>query len=86
MRGADLLRVAKTYRVMTDSLDAILAANTAVPRADFLKLNIQGGELPVLNGATSALNDALGVQTEVSFVESYVGRPMFSDVDAYLRE
>mgnify|MGYP000916879771 CR=1 FL=1 len=33
----------------------------------------------------NALRDVLGVQTEVSFVESYVGRPMFSDIDAVLR-
>ena len=77
--------MAKTFRVATDVLDAILASDAPSTSVDFMKLNVQGGELPVLQGAPVTLRNVLGVQTEVSFVESYVGRPMFSDVDSHLR-
>jgi FkbM family methyltransferase len=52
---------------------------------DFLKLNVQGAELEILKGARGSLEPVLGIDLEVSFVESYLGRPMFSDVDAHLR-
>jgi FkbM family methyltransferase len=61
------------------------AAQTGVRKIDFLKLNVQGGELEVLKGGTGLLVGTLGVLVEVSFVESYRARPMFADIDAFLR-
>jgi len=61
------------------------AERTGVRAVDFLKLNVQGGELEVLRGAGPMLDSMLGVLTEVAFVESYLDRPMFSDIDAHLR-
>lgn len=52
---------------------------------DYLKLNVQGGELEILKGAGALLDDVLGVLTEVAFVESYKQRPMFSDIDSFMR-
>jgi FkbM family methyltransferase len=57
-----------------------------VDSIDFLKLNVQGGELEILRGAGPLLDSVLGILVEVAFVESYHERPMFSDIDAYLRE
>lgn len=61
------------------------AAREGVASVDLLKLNIQGGELEVLTGAGALLDSALAVFCEVAFVESYVGRPLFSDIDVFLR-
>jgi FkbM family methyltransferase len=61
------------------------AAETEVRKIDFLKLNVQGGELEVLKGGTGLLVGTLGVLVEVAFVESYRARPMFADIDAFLR-
>jgi FkbM family methyltransferase len=52
---------------------------------DFLKLNVQGGELEILRGAGTLLDCVLGILVEVSFVESYHNRPMFADIDQFLR-
>ena len=53
---------------------------------DFLKINVQGGEHEILNGASKNISRILGVFLEVSFVESYKNRPLFSDTDVLLRE
>lgn len=84
MLGRDLLTVTKTSAIPVEALDDVLAKEPA-RQIDFMKLNVQGAELEILSGGTHTLRDVLGVQTEVSFVESYVGRPMFSDIDAVLR-
>jgi FkbM family methyltransferase len=57
-----------------------------VGRIDFIKLNVQGGEIAILRGIRpQALAAVQGILVEVAFVESYCDRPMFSDVDAYIR-
>lgn len=61
------------------------AAETGVSDIDFLKLNVQGAELDILQGATSILDNVIGMQVEVAFVVSYRDRPMFADVDKFLR-
>lgn len=52
---------------------------------DFMKLNVQGAELEILQGATEIIDNVTGIMTEVSFVESYKDRPFFSDIDNFLR-
>lgn len=52
---------------------------------DFLKIDIQGGELMVFRNAPERLANALMIHTEVEFMPMYVGQPLFSDVDLFLR-
>jgi len=61
------------------------ARSNGVGEIDFFKLNVQGAELEILAGARDILPSLLGMELEVSFVESYVGRPFFSDLDVFLR-
>jgi FkbM family methyltransferase len=60
------------------------AKHAKIDAIDFLKLNVQGGELEILQGAGGLLDSVLGLLVEVSFVESYKNRPLFSDIDRYL--
>jgi FkbM family methyltransferase len=76
-----VMRVVKTYPVETRRLDDI--AETA--GLDFLKLDVQGGEMLVLRGAAERLKSALVVHTEVEFVPLYKDQPLFADIDAELR-
>jgi FkbM family methyltransferase len=53
---------------------------------DLLKMDIQGGELMVLQNAEDRLKDVLVIQSEVEFLQMYVDQPLFSDMDIFLRE
>lgn len=72
------------YPTVESSYPACKLANLT-RHLDFLKMNIQGGELSAIEGASWLVDDCCGVLTEVSFVESYKGRPLFSDIDRALR-
>jgi hypothetical protein len=52
---------------------------------DFLKLDVQGGELDVLDGAPRLLAGVAVVHCEVEFAPVYKNQPLFADVDARLR-
>jgi hypothetical protein len=52
---------------------------------DFLKMDIQGAELMALENAQARLLDTLVIQSEVEFLQMYVGQPLFGDIDAFLR-
>lgn len=53
---------------------------------DFIKVDTQGSELEILEGATTALGDRVfGLELEVEFVELYEGQPLFADVDRFVR-
>jgi FkbM family methyltransferase len=77
----NLIRVVKTYPVDTKRLDDILE----VKGTDFLKVDVQGGELLVFSGGVNMLNDVLVIHTEVEFLPLYKDQPLFSDIDAFLR-
>src|SRR5262249_17838698 len=68
------------------SVDEWLHKNQIAPDIDFIKLNVQGAELEILKGAERALESVTGLQVEMSFVESYLGRPFFADIDIFLRK
>jgi protein O-GlcNAc transferase len=53
---------------------------------DFIKIDIQGGELAVFQNALRVLAGTMVIQTEVEFVEMYKRQPMFADVDIFLRD
>jgi FkbM family methyltransferase len=78
---AEVMQVTKTYPVETRRLDDI--AETA--GVDFLKIDVQGGEMLVLRGAAERLKSTLVVHTEVEFVPLYKDQPLFADIDAQLR-
>jgi FkbM family methyltransferase len=53
---------------------------------DFLKIDIQGGELDVFASGRRKLAGAVAVQTEVSFVTLYQEQPAFGVIDTFLRQ
>ena len=53
---------------------------------DFIKIDTQGSELFILQGATEILSQSVfGMEVEVEFVDIYREQPFFADVDKFLR-
>ncbi|MBU1026761.1 MAG: FkbM family methyltransferase, partial [Candidatus Margulisbacteria bacterium] len=78
-------KIISSTEIDVDTLDNCLLTQPGLA-LDFIKLDVEGADLDVLKGATSTLNAVKGIQVEVSFLERYVGAPLFGDVDAFLRE
>ena len=81
----DVMRVRAKRELRTRSLDAFTREHEIGP-IDFIKMDIQGAELDVLQGGEETLGAVLALVTEVEFVPLYKGQPLFADVDAFLRE
>ncbi|MBI3445029.1 MAG: FkbM family methyltransferase [Magnetospirillum sp.] len=78
---SDWAKVIEEVPLDTVRLDDV----AAIDRLDYLKIDIQGGELMVFENATRLLADCLVIQTEVEFVPFYVDQPLFGEVDIFLR-
>jgi protein O-GlcNAc transferase len=78
---AEVVTPIAKHPVNTTRLDDI----AEIEDIDFIKIDVQGSELAVLENALRALSSAVLIQTEVEFVELYRGQPMFADVDTFLR-
>ncbi|WP_026354123.1 FkbM family methyltransferase [Massilia niastensis] len=82
LRDLDHLHTVRTAEVATSRLDEVLADAGPV---DFLKLDIQGFELPVLRHATEVLRRTNVVHCEVSFAPIYAEQALFSEIETLLR-
>jgi FkbM family methyltransferase len=78
----DHLRTLRTEQVATSRLDDALAD---VGPVDFLKLDIQGFEYPVLRHAPEVLARTSVIHCEVAFAQIYAGQALFSEVEQLLR-
>lgn len=54
-------------------------------RADVIKLDTQGLELPILRAAESILPGTICIETETGYVENYLGETVASEIDDFLR-
>jgi len=55
-----------------------------VQDVDFIKIDVQGGELEVLSGASNLLSSTLGLEVEVEFNYLYQGQPLFGAINESL--
>lgn len=77
--------ILKTIKIKADTLDNQLQENL-VNDADFIKMDTQGSELFILEGATESLENVFGLEIEVEFVQVYKDVPLFADVDSFIRK
>lgn len=79
---AEVVTPVAEHSVQTQRLDDL----PEIGNVDFFKIDVQGAELSVFRGAKNALQQALVIWTEVSFVDLYKGQPLFADIDGCLRD
>ncbi|MHC4069365.1 MAG: FkbM family methyltransferase [Planctomycetota bacterium] len=79
---SELIQVVERSTVSTKRLDDI----DEVQGADYLKIDVQGAEVDVFNGAENLLADIMIIHTEVEFVPLYIDQPLFAEVDQVLRK
>jgi len=72
--------VVGSSEVACRTLDDLLGGNPC----DFIKLDLEGGELAVLEGARATLESCLGLHIEVSFLPIRDKQPLFGDVAKFL--
>jgi FkbM family methyltransferase len=77
-----LSEIIQTERLQTRSLDSI----EEISELDFLKIDIQGGELDVFRHGVKKLQKAVAIQAEVSFMTLYKNQPTIGDIDTELRK
>jgi protein O-GlcNAc transferase len=78
-------RLTDVGEITTSSLDKFVTDN-GLGEIDFLKIDIQGGELDAFRGGPNTLRQMLLVVTEVEFVPIYENQPLFGDVAASLKQ
>jgi FkbM family methyltransferase len=57
-----------------------------ITNLDYLKIDVQGGELCVFENGINRLSECLVIHTEVEFLPMYVDQPLFSEVEFFLRK
>lgn len=72
--------------VETASLPVITLDEAGIESCDFLKADIQGGELDALRGGKHLLASCFGLELEVEFQPLYQGQPLFCDVSRFAAE
>ena len=77
----DWAKVIERIPLETKKLDDI----DEIKEMDFLKIDIQGGELLALENSIEKLKTCLVIQTEVEFLEMYKNQPLFADVANFLK-
>ena len=75
-----IYKTVSTHEVQTTRLDDIPDIGTC----DYLKIDVQGGELDVLKGAQRVLKDVIAVHCEVEFAPVYRDQPLFAEIDTLL--
>ena len=77
--------IERSFEVETTTLDLLFHGSS---RIDFLKLDTQGTELEILQGAKNLLDkkQISIIETEVNMQPVYKGQPAFSTIDIFLRE
>lgn len=78
-------RAGRTERVTMQRLDQAAAAYLAGARRVFLKMDVQGYEPQVIEGAAGILGRVHGIQLEMSLVPLYEGQALIWDLDRSLR-
>ena len=78
------IRMVGSETVRVETLHAMIERHYPEGRRLFLKIDAQGSEKPIVQGAGSQLDRVVGMRIELSLVRSYEGAPLLADMLPYL--
>ena len=81
----EVTKLIKESEIETISLD-FFAEKYEVIDIDFIKIDVQGSELDIFQGATKSLQNVLQIVCEVEFIPLYENQPLFGDVCNLLKK
>ena len=79
----DLFKETGTSSVVCTTLNAL--AKEQGLKADIIKIDTQGLELPILQSGDLVLKNAFCVETETGFLENYIGETTYAQIDEFMR-
>lgn len=82
---AEEFMIEKIETIQVNALDDVLSTEN-IYKVDFIKLDTQGSELFILNGAKNTLQKVFAVEVEVEFLPIYENQPLFCDLHKFLLE
>lgn len=68
----------------TETIKTVCLDDLKLNDIDFIKLDIQGGELAALEQGKNTLQNTLGLEIEVEFLHLYLDQPLFGDLVTFL--
>ena len=74
-KNPERFKIESNVKVDSTDLD-----NLEIEGIDFVKIDVQGGELNIISGAETSLKNCLGLELEVEFLELYEKQPLFGDL------
>lgn len=80
----DCISLEKIISINVDSLSN-WAKNNSIESLDYIKIDTQGSELEILEGAGDLLSSTRCIDIEVEFNPIYQGQSTFSETDLFLR-
>lgn len=83
--GLEVVDLVSIETIDTISLDEFVTQND-IGEIDFIKMDIQGAELEVLQGGHNSLGSVSAILSEVEFIPLYEDQPLFGDVCSFLAE
>ena len=83
--GLEVSNLKKETEIETITLDSFVAKQE-IKNVDFIKLDVQGAELDVLQGSKKTLKNVVKIVCEVEFIEIYKDQPLFAEVNNFLKE
>lgn len=82
---SERFEVMRKTKIRVDSLDNQLAMHH-IEGVDFIKVDTDGSELFVLQGASRVMDQhVFGVEVEVEYAPLHLGQPQFSDLDKFMQ-
>jgi len=76
------LKIKEEFKIKTHRLDDVLKDYDA----DYIKLDIQGGELTALQNGINILSKSIIVEVEVEFIQQYENQPLFAEIELFMRK